>query len=261
MSDALVIDGKEFGSRLMVGTGRHRTMQEMVDSIEASGAEIITVAIRRLDLDNLEEKNILDYFDWGRYTILPNTAGCKTAEEAIFTARLAREVTGSTWIKLEVIPDPTYLLPDPVGTYEAAGRLVEEGFAVLPYIHADPVLARKLEDVGCSTVMPLGSAIGSGQGIQTMDEIRIIIAEAGVPVVVDAGLAVPSEAAQALEAGADAVLVNTAIARALDPSAMGEAFKLGVLAGRMAYNAGRIERKDLGTASSPTEGLATAARS
>ena len=261
MSDALVIDGKEFGSRLMVGTGRHRTMREMVDSIEASGAEIITVAIRRLDLDNLEEKNILDYFDWDKYTILPNTAGCQTAEEAIFTARLAREVTGSNWIKLEVIPDSTYLLPDPVDTYEAAGRLVDEGFAVLPYIHADPVLARKLEDVGCATVMPLGSAIGSGQGIQTMDEIRIIIAEAGVPVVVDAGLAVPSEAAQALEAGADAVLVNTAIAQAADPAAMGEAFKLGVLAGRMAYNAGRIERKNLAAASSPTVGLASDARS
>ena len=261
MSDALVIDGKHFDSRLMVGTGRHRTMQEMVDSIEASGAEIITVAIRRLDLDNLEEKNILDYFDWNQYTILPNTAGCKTAEEAIFTARLAREVTGSSWIKLEVIPDPTYLLPDPVGTYEAAGRLIEEGFAVLPYIHADPVLARRLEDVGCATVMPLGSAIGSGQGIQTMDEIRIIIAEAGVPVVVDAGLGVPSEASQALEAGADAVLVNTAIAQAADPSAMGHAFKLGVRAGRMAYHAGRIARKNLAQASSPTEGLAVAAQS
>ena len=261
MSDALVIDGKHFDSRLMVGTGRHRTMQEMVDSIEASGAEIITVAIRRLDLDNLEEKNILDYFDWNEYTILPNTAGCKTAEEAIFTARLAREVTGSSWIKLEVIPDPTYLLPDPVGTYEAAGRLIEEGFAVLPYIHADPVLARRLEDVGCATVMPLGSAIGSGQGIQTMDEIRIIIAEAGVPVVVDAGLGVPSEASQALEAGADAVLVNTAIAQAADPSAMGHAFKLGVRAGRMAYHAGRIARKNLAQASSPTEGLAVAAQS
>ena len=261
MSDALVIDGKEFGSRLMVGTGRHRSMEEMVDSIQASGAEIITVAIRRLDLDNLEEKNILDYFDWDKYTILPNTAGCKTAEEAVFTAHLAREVTGSNWIKLEVIPDPKYLLPDPVGTFEAACQLVNEGYAVLPYIHADPVLARRLEDIGCATVMPLGSAIGSGQGIQTLDEIRIIIAEANVPVVVDAGLGVPSEASQALEAGADAVLVNTAIARANDPSAMGEAFKLGVQAGRMAYVAGRIARKDLGTASSPTEGIAAAARS
>ena len=167
MSDALVIGGKEFKSRLMVGTGRHRSMEEMVSSIQASGAEIITVAIRRLDLDNPNEKNILDYLDWDKYTILPNTAGCKTAEEAIFTAHLAREVTGSNWIKVEVIPDPKYLLPDPVGTFEASRQLVEEGYTVLPYIHADPVLARILEAVGCATVMPLGSAIGLGQGITT----------------------------------------------------------------------------------------------
>ena len=261
MSDALVIGGKEFKSRLMVGTGRHRSMEEMVSSIQASGAEIITVAIRRLDLDNPNEKNILDYLDWDKYTILPNTAGCKTAEEAIFTAHLAREVTGSNWIKVEVIPDPKYLLPDPVGTFEASRQLVEEGYTVLPYIHADPVLARMLEDIGCATVMPLGSAIGSGQGIQTLDEIKIIIAEANVPVVVDAGLGVPSEASQVLELGADAVLVNTAIAQAHDPAGMGEAFKLGVEAGRMAYVAGRIARKDLGTASSPTGGVAAASRS
>jgi thiazole synthase len=261
MSDALVIGGKEFKSRLMVGTGRHRSMEEMVDSIQASGAEIVTVAIRRLDLENLKEKNILDFFDWDKYTILPNTAGCKTAEEAIFTAHLAREVTGSNWIKVEVIPDPKYLLPDPVGTFEASRQLVEEGYIVLPYIHADPVLARMLEDVGCATVMPLGSAIGSGQGIQTLDEIKIIIAEANVPVVVDAGLGVPSEASQVLELGADAVLVNSAIAQADNPARMGEAFKLGVKAGRMAYEAGRIVRKDLGTASSPTEGVAAASRS
>ena len=164
MDDPLVIAGKEFKSRLMAGTGRHRSMEEMVDSIEASGAEIITVAIRRLDLDNPQEKSILDYFDWDRYTILPNTAGCKTAEEAIFTAHLAREVTGSNWIKLEVIPYPGYLLPDPVGTFEAAYQLIDEGYVVLPYIHADPILAMKLEEMGCATVMPLGSAIGSGQG-------------------------------------------------------------------------------------------------
>ena len=201
MDAPLVIAGKEFQSRLMVGTGRHRSMEEMVSSIEASGAEIITVAIRRLDLDNPAEKNILDYFDWTRYTVLPNTAGCKTAEEAVFTARLAREVTGSDWIKLEVIPDAR-LLPDPVGTYEAAVQLIDEGFVVLPYIHADPVLAVKLEEIGCATVMPLGSAIGTGQGILTIDEIRLIIESASVPVVVDAGLAVPSEAAQAIEEGA-----------------------------------------------------------
>ena len=256
MDDKLVIAGKEFDSRLMVGTGRHRTNEEMVDSVRASGAEIITVAIRRLDLDNLDEKNILDYFDWDEYTILPNTAGCKTAEEAVFTARLAREVTGTDWIKLEVIPYSEYLLPDPRGTYDAAKQLIEEGFVVLPYIHADPVLAKDLEALGCATVMPLGSAIGSGQGVQTIDEIRLIIRQSNVPVVVDAGLAVPSDASVALEAGADAVLVNTAIAQAEDPAGMGEAFKLGVQAGRMAYQAGRISRKETGVPSSPVEGLA-----
>ncbi len=259
MDDALVIDGKRFTSRLMVGTGRHRTMQEMVESIEASGAQIVTVAIRRLDLDNPAEKSILDFFDWDKYTILPNTAGCKTAEEAVFTAHLAREVTGSSWIKVEVIPNPKYLLPDPVGTFEACRQLVDEGYCVLPYIHADPVLAMKLEEIGCATVMPLGSAIGSGQGIQTLDEIRIIVAEASVPVVVDAGLGVPSEASQSLEVGADAVLVNSAIAQARDPALMADAFRQGVEAGRKAYLAGRIVRKDLGTASSPAEGVATAA--
>ena len=258
MDDPLTIAGREFNSRLMVGTGRHRNNEEMVESIEASGAEIITVAIRRLDLDHPEEKNILDHFDWDRYTILPNTAGCKTADEAIFTAHLAREVTGSSWIKLEVLPYlPRYLLPDPVGTFEAARQLIDEGYTVLPYIHADPILAMKLEEIGCATVMPLGSPLGSGQGVQTLEEVQIIIAEASVPVVVDAGLAVPSDAALSLEAGADAVLVNTAIAQAGDPTQMAEAFRLGVEAGRRAYLAGRIARKTLGTASSPTEGVAT----
>jgi len=258
MDDRLVIADQEFDSRLMVGTGRHRSNEEMVESIESSGAEIITVAIRRLDLDNLEEKNILDYFDWDEYTILPNTAGCKTADEAVFTAHLAREVTGSNWVKVEVIPFPEYLLPDPRGTFDACKQLIDEGFVVLPYIHADPVLAKHLEEIGCATVMPLGSAIGSGQGVQTLEEINLIIRQSSVPVVVDAGLAVPSDASVALEAGADAVLVNTAIAQAADPAAMGEAFKLGVQAGRMAYNAGRIARKDTGVPSSPAEGVATA---
>ncbi|MDA1189728.1 MAG: thiazole synthase [Chloroflexi bacterium] len=257
MEDKLTIGGKQFTSRLLVGTGRHRSNEEMVASIEASGAEIITVAIRRLNLDNPEKKNILDYFDWDRYTILPNTAGCATADEAVFTAQLARELTGSDWIKLEVIPKDSRLLPDPVGTFQAAERLVKDGFTVLPYIHADPVLAKKLGDLGCATVMPLGSAIGSGQGIQTADEIRLIIEDAKVPVVVDAGLAVPSEAAQSLEMGADAVLVNSAIAKAKDPVGMAEAFRLGVQAGRKAYLAGRIPRTS-GEASSPTEGMATA---
>ena len=259
MDDPLVIAGKEFRSRLMVGTGRHRTMEEMVESIEASGAEIITVAIRRLNLDNPNEKSILDYFDWNKYTILPNTAACRTADEAVFVAKLARELTGSNWVKLEVIPEGKWLLPDPVGTFEAAKILIDDGFVVLPYIHADPVLAARLEEIGCATVMPLGSAIGSGQGILTLEEVKIIVEQSSVPVVVDAGLGVPSEASQALEIGAEAVLVNTAIAQANDPAGMGEAFKLGVEAGRMAYLAGRIERKDEATASSPTTGVVQAA--
>jgi thiazole synthase len=255
-NDPLIIAGKEFRSRLIVGTGKYRTMEEMRDAIDASGAEMVTVAIRRLPLEKPDEQNLMDYLDWDRYTILPNTAGCKTAEEALFTARLARELTGSNWLKLEVIPDPKYLLPDPIATLEAAQQLIAEGFVVLPYIHADPVLARRLEDAGCATVMPLGSPIGSGRGIFTFEEIQIIIENARVPVVVDAGLGAPSDASLALEAGASAVLVNTAIAQAADPVRMAEAFALGVRAGREAYLAGRIPRKELAQASSPVEGVA-----
>jgi thiazole synthase len=222
---------------------------------------MMTVAIRRLPLDRPDEENLMDHLDWQRYKILPNTAGCKTAEEALFTARLARELTGSNWVKLEVIPDPKYLLPDPIETLEAAGQLIEDGFVVLPYIHADPVLARRLEEIGCATVMPLGSPIGSGRGIFTLEEIQIIIEKAKVPVVVDAGLGAPSEAALALEIGADAVLVNSAIALASDPVAMGEAFRLGVEAGRKAYLAGRIPRKELAEPSSPVGEMATPSRS
>ena len=240
MPDDLVIGGKHFSSRLIVGTGRYRTNEEMVEAIEASGTEMVTVAIRRLNLDDPTQKTILDYIDWSKYNILPNTAGCASVEEAMFVARLGREVAKTDFVKLEVIPDPKYLFPDPVGTLEAARQLVEEGFTVLPYIHADPVLARRLEEVGCATVMPLGSAIGSGQGIHTVEEVRIIIEQANVPVVVDAGLAVPSDASKALEMGASAVLVNTAIAQAQNPAQMAEAFKLGVEAGRNAYLAGRI---------------------
>ena len=214
MSDSLVIGGKEFKSRLILGTGRYRTMQDMIQALEASGAEIVTVAIRRLDLDDPSQKTILDYIDWDRYRILPNTAGCRTMEEALFVARLGREVARTDLVKLEVIPDPKYLFPDPAATLESARQLVSEGFVVLPYIHADPVLAKNLEEVGCATVMPLGSAIGSGQGMHTAEEVRIIIEQASVPVVVDAGLGVPSDASLALELGADAVLVNTAIAQA-----------------------------------------------
>jgi thiazole synthase len=255
-NDPLIIAGKEFRSRLIGGTGKYRNMEEMRDAIDASGAEMVTVAIRRLPLDKPDEPNLMDYLDWSRYTILPNTAGCKTTEEALFTARLARELTGSTWLKLEVIPDPQYLLPDPIATLEGAQRLIDDGFTVLPYIHADPVLARRLEEIGCATVMPLGSPIGSGRGIFTREEIEIIIENASVPVVVDAGLGAPSDASLALEIGADAVLVNTAIAQAQDPVAMAEAFRLGVEAGRKAYIAGRIARKELAQASSPLEGVA-----
>ena len=251
MLDELVIAGRKFRSRLIVGTGRYRTMEEMVAAVAASGTELITVAIRRLDLDDPGAKTLLDYIDWGRYQMLPNTAGCATVEEALFVARLGREVGQTDFVKLEVIPDPKYLFPDGAATLEAARRLVQEGFVVLPYIHADPTLAKNLEDAGCATVMPLGSAIGSGQGIHTREEIRIIIEQARVPVVVDAGLAVPSDAAQALEMGADAVLVNTAIAQASDPALMAEAFKAGVEAGRKAYLAGRIAVRQYAAASSP----------
>ncbi len=252
MSDELVIGGKSFNSRLIVGTGRYRTMEEMVAAVEASGTEMITVAIRRLDLDDPTSKTLLDYIDWNMYQILPNTAGCATVEEAIFVAKLGREVGQTDFVKLEVIPDANYLFPDGAATLEAARILVKEGFKVLPYIHADPTLAKNLEDAGCVAVMPLGSAIGSGQGIHTAEEIKIIIEQANIPVVVDAGLAVPSDASQALEMGADAVLVNTAIAQAEDPGLMGTAFKQGVAAGRNAYLAGRIGVRREAIASSPT---------
>jgi thiazole synthase len=253
MSDELTIAGKQFKSRLIVGTGRYRTMEDMVAALESSGTEMVTVAIRRLDLDDPTQKTILDYIDWTRFNILPNTAGCATVEEALFVARLGREVTKTDFVKLEVIPDPRYLFPDPAATLEAAKQLVSEGFIVLPYIHADPVLAKRLEEAGCATVMPLGSAIGSGQGIHTIEEVKIIIEQANIPVVVDAGLAVPSDASKALEMGASAVLVNTAIAQAEDPALMGEAFKNGVEAGRKAYLAGRIPVRTAAIASSPTE--------
>ena len=215
MSDELVIGGKTFQSRLIVGTGRYRTMEDMVAAVEASGTGMITVAIRRLDLDDPSQKTLLDYLDWTKYQMLPNTAGCATVEEAMFVARLGREVGQTNFVKLEVIPDPKYLFPDGAATLEAAKLLVEESFIVLPYIHADPTLAMKLQEAGCATVMPLGSAIGSGQGIHTIEELKIIIEQATVPIVVDAGLAVPSDASLALELGADAVLVNSAIAAAL----------------------------------------------
>jgi thiazole synthase len=254
-NDELVIAGRRFRSRLFLGTGKYRSVEEMLAALEASGTEMVTVAIRRLDLGKPGQKTLLDHVDWSRYTILPNTAACRTVEEALMTARLGREVTGSDLVKLEVVPDPKYLLPDPIGTLEAAKILIKEGFTVLPYIHADPILARQLEEIGCATVMPLGSPIGSGRGIFTLEEIQIIIENAHVPVVVDAGLGAPSDASLALEIGADAVLINTAIAEAKDPALMAEAIRLGVEAGRKAYLAGRIARKAYASASSPMEGV------
>ena len=260
MNDVVTIAGKQFRSRLFLGTGKYASPEETVAALDASGTELVTVAIRRLNLEDPNARTELDYIDWQRYTVLPNTAGCKTIDEALLTARLGRSVTGSNWVKLEVIPDPKYLLPDPIGTLRAAETLVAEGFTVLPYIHADPVLAKHLEEAGCATVMPLGSAIGSGQGILTLDEIRIIIENAHVPVVVDAGIGAPSDAALAMEAGADAVLVNTAVAKATDPALMASAMRQGVEAGRAAYLAGRIPAKPYASASSPTEGVPAVAR-
>jgi thiazole synthase len=251
----LTIAGRTFSSRLMVGTGKYRTSEEMNAAFAASGAEIITVALRRIDFDDPKSRSVLDDVDWNRYTILPNTAGCQTAEEAIRIARMARAMELSNWVKLEVIPDPKYLLPDPIGTLEAARILIDEGFVVLPYIGADPILARRLEELGTATVMPLGSPIGSGQGLVSIEAIKIIVEQATVPVVVDAGIGVPSDAAQAMEAGADACLVNTAIALADDPALMAEAMAEGIAAGRKAFLAGRIPRKAYASASSPLAGV------
>jgi len=254
-TDPLVVAGVELRSRLFVGTGKYSSDEAMVAALEASGCELVTVALRRLDLDDPKKKTILDVIDWKRYRILPNTAGCRTADEAIRIARLARSMGLSDWVKLEVIPDPRYLFPDAEETLRAARVLVDEGFQVLPYINADPVLAKKLEAMGTVTVMPLGSPIGSGQGLQTLEQVRIIIEEARVPVVVDAGIGVPSDAALAMELGADAVLVNTAIALAGNPVLMAEAIREGVDAGRKAYLAGRMPRRAAASPSSPTDGI------
>src|SRR5487761_43450 len=253
--DKLIIAGVELRSRLFLGTGKYPDDASMLAALDASGCELVTVALRRLDLDNPKKKTILDVIDWKRYRILPNTAGCRTADEAIRIARLARSMGLSDWVKLEVIPDPRYLFPDPEETLVAARILVKDGFKVLPYINADPVLAKKLEELGTVTVMPLGSPIGSGQGLQTLEQIRIIIEEARVPVVVDAGIGAPSDAALAMEIGADAVLINTAVAKSPDPPAMAAAMKLGVEAGRAAFLAGRIPKRGQASASSPTEGI------
>lgn len=248
---SIKIADKVFSSRLMIGSGKYSSYEVMEQALKASGADIITVAIRRVDMKAPGHENILEHIDTSKYWILPNTAGCATVEEALRVARLSRAMGINNWIKLEVIPDAKYLMPDPIATLEAARILIEEGFVVLPYINPDPVLAKRLEEIGCATVMPLASPIGTGQGVKTLENIKIIIEQAQVPVVVDAGLGVPSEASLVMEQGADFCLVNTAIALAQDPVKMAEAFKLGVQAGRAAYEAGRIPVKAYASASSP----------
>jgi thiazole synthase len=254
MRNKLTIAGREFDSRLLIGTGKFPSNGSMRDALRASGAEVVTVALRRIDPTSLET-DILKYIDRNRYLLLPNTSGARTAREAVMLARLAREAGLGDWVKVEVVPEPRYLLPDPVETLEACETLVKDGFTVLPYINADPILAKRLEEAGAATVMPLGSPIGSNRGIRTKDAIGIIIEQANVPVVVDAGLGAPSHAAEAMEMGADAVLVNTAIAVADDPAGMARAFRLGVEAGRSAYEAGRAPESETANASSPLTGF------
>ena len=253
LNQTLVIAGRKFGSRLILGTGKFSAPEAMRDALAASGTEMVTVALRRADLTGQKDPfaNILEFIDPSRYLLLPNTSGAMNAEEAVRISRLAVAAGLPKWVKLEIHPDPRYLLPDPVETFKAAEILVKEGFTVLPYINADPVLAKRLQDVGVATVMPLGSPIGSNRGIQTRDQIRIIIEQATVPVVVDAGLGAPSHAAEAMEMGADAVLVNTAIAVANDPNRMAVAFKMAVEAGRAAFESGLSEPQEAASATSP----------
>ena len=256
--DNLKIGNKVFNSRLMLGTGKYKTTKDATKSIQTSDCEIVTVAIRRLptNLKN-DTTNFLKDLDWQKLWLLPNTAGSQTAEEAIRMAFLGHELAcqigqeDNFFVKLEVISDPKYLLPDPIGTLKAAEFLIKKGFTVLPYINADPMLALHLEDLGCATVMPLGSPIGSGQGLNNLANIQIIIENAQVPVIIDAGIGCPSEATKAMELGADGILLNTAVAQSKNPDQMAYAMKLGVQAGRFAYLAGQMEKKRYATASSP----------
>src|SRR6184192_2506651 len=257
MNKPLVIAGRTFRSRLILGTGKFSSPESMRDALDASGAEMVTVALRRADLSGKKDPyaNILEFIDPKRYLLLPNTSGAMNAQEAVRLARLAAAAGLPKWIKLEIHPDPRYLLPDPVETFKAAEILVKEGFTVLPYINADPVLAKRLQEVGCATVMPLGSWIGSNQGLRTRDAVQIIIEQATVPVVVDAGLGAPSHAAEAMEMGVDAVLVNTAIAVAGDPAEMARAFKKAIEAGREACEIGLAEKLSAAAATSPLTGF------
>ena len=256
--DKLTIGNRSFNSRLMLGTGKYKNITDAIESIEASHCDIVTVAIRRLPAQLQDDTtSFLNRLDWKKLWLLPNTAGSQTAEEAIRIAFLGHELAcqlgqeDNFFVKLEVISDPKYLLPDPLGTLKAAKFLVKKGFTVLPYINADPMLALHLEDVGCATVMPLGSPIGSGQGLNNLSNIHIIIENANIPVIVDAGIGTPSEAAAALEIGADGVLLNTAVAQATNSIQMAQAMNLGVRAGRLAYLSGRMRKKNYATASSP----------
>ncbi len=253
----LQIANREFTSRLLLGTGKFASNEGMRDAIAASGSEMVTVALRRADLSGQHDRfaNILEFIDAKRIQLLPNTSGAMNAAEAVRLARLARAAGLGNWVKLEIHPDPHYLLPDPIETLKAAEVLVKEGFIVLPYINADPVLAKRLAEAGCATVMPLGSPIGSARGVETRAQIEIIIEQATVPVVVDAGLGSPSHAAEAMELGADAVLINTAIAVASDPIRMARAFKAAVEAGRDAYEIGLAPRSREAQATSPLTGF------
>ena len=252
--DKLIIANKQFDSRLLIGTGKYPSVMAMTNAIKSSDTEIVTVALRRVDIEN-ENDDILAAIDTNKYLLLPNTSGARDADEAIRLGKLARAATGINWLKLEVTPDPYYLLPDPIETLKAAEILVKDDFVVLPYINADPVLAKKLEDIGTATVMPLASPIGSNQGLKTRAALEIIIAQANIPVVVDAGLGLPSHAADAMEMGADAVLVNTAIATADSPADMAQAFKLATQAGRKAFLAGAATISKTAEASSPLTGF------
>ncbi len=254
-NDKLVIAGREFNSRLMVGTGKYASMEQMVQAIEASGAEIITVAVRRVNISDRSKESLLDHIDTRKYTLLPNTAGCYTADDAVRTCRLAREAGMSDFVKLEVLGDEKTLFPDNEELLKAAKILVAEGFTVLPYTSDDVIMCRKLEDIGCAAVMPLGAPIGSGLGIRNPYNIRIILDTVKVPVIVDAGVGTASDAAIAMELGCHGVLMNTGIAGARDPISMAEAMNLAVRAGRLAYLAGRIPKKLYASASSPVEGM------
>jgi thiazole synthase len=253
VNPSLVIAGRAFRSRLILGTGKFSSPEVMRDALAASGTELVTVALRRADLSGKKDPfaNILEFIDPAKYLVLPNTSGALNAEEAVRLARLAAAAGLPKWVKLEIHPDPRYLLPDPVETFKAAEVLVKEGFTVLPYINADPVLAKRLQEIGTATVMPLGSPIGSNRGVKTRDQIRIIIEQATVPVVIDAGLGAPSHAAESMEMGADAVLVNTAIAVASDPLRMAVAFKMAVEAGRVGYEVGLATEYETASPTSP----------